>query len=75
MEMVLYTFGQDCQEMMKFWLLSRTKEVLLQMSNYATMEGELKWVNNKTNEMDKVFTLSGECSAIQHYITFPDALD
>ena len=37
--------------------------------------GSCGWVHNKTNEMDKVFTLSGECSAIQHYVTFPDVLD
>ena len=72
MEMAVYTSGMDYQEMMEFWFLVWTKEVLLQMSNYVTMEGELKWVNNKTNEMDKVFTLSGECSASLHYVRFPD---
>ena len=49
------------------------------MSDYTTMEGKL-WLGAqqdqcKNNEMDKVFTLSGECSAIQHYVTFPDVLD
>ena len=39
MEMSIYTFGLDCQEMMELWSLSRTKEVLLQMFDYNSMEG------------------------------------
>ena len=72
MEMAVYTSGMDYQEMMEFWFLVWTKEVLLQMSNNNTMERKLMWVNNKTNEMDKVFTLLGECSASLHYVRFPD---
>ena len=72
MEMAVYTSGMDYQERMELWFLVRTKEVLLQMSNNNTMERKLMWVNNKTNEMDKVFTLLGECSASLHYVSFPD---
>ena len=34
--------------------------------------GSCGWVHNKTNEMDKVFTLLGECSARLQYVRFPD---
>ena len=44
MEMLIYTSGLDSQEMMDLWFLS-TEELLLQMSDYNFVEGDLvKWM-------------------------------
>ena len=65
MEMSINTFGLDCQEMMELWFLSRTKEVLLQMSDNNFMEGDLvKWMKLKPLTLDSTNTLLGECTGI-----------
>ena len=38
MEMAVYTSGMDYQEMMELWFLVRTKEVLLQVFYYPTVD-------------------------------------
>ena len=49
----------------KLWLLSRTKEVLLQMSDNNFMEGDLvKWMKLKPLTLDSTNTLLGECTGI-----------
>ena len=59
-EMITCTSGMDYRRRLsqELSLIMRTKEVLLQVFYYPTME-RLKWVTNKANEMDQVFKSVG----------------